>query len=82
MVTVNQFMLDGDVAVITGAGSGIGEGTAHVLANAGARIVSGVGHVDAIPLVPHIQGDQVRGGVIVLGYEDAPASHYRSEMSF
>jgi NAD(P)-dependent dehydrogenase (short-subunit alcohol dehydrogenase family) len=35
----NQFMLDGDVAVITGAGTGIGEGTAHVLARAGARIV-------------------------------------------
>lgn len=35
----NPFMLDGDVAVITGAGSGIGEGTAYVLANAGARIV-------------------------------------------
>ena len=35
----NQFMLDGDVAVITGAGTGIGEGTAHVLARAGARVV-------------------------------------------
>ncbi len=35
----NPFMLDGDVAVITGAGSGIGEGTAHVLSNAGARVV-------------------------------------------
>ena len=38
-MTTSQFLLDGDVAVITGAGSGIGEGTAHVLANAGARIV-------------------------------------------
>ncbi len=38
-MTTDQFSLDGDVAVITGAGSGIGEGTAHVLANAGARIV-------------------------------------------
>jgi len=35
----NQFMLDGDVAVITGAGTGIGVGTAHVLARAGARVV-------------------------------------------
>lgn len=35
----SPFLLDGDVAVITGSGSGIGEGTAHVLANAGARIV-------------------------------------------
>ena len=38
-MTKSPFSLDGDVAVITGAGSGIGEGTAHVLANAGARIV-------------------------------------------
>ncbi len=38
-MTTSAFLLDGDVAVITGAGSGIGEGTAHVLANAGARIV-------------------------------------------
>ena len=35
----SPFLLGDDVAVITGAGSGIGEGTAHVLANAGARIV-------------------------------------------
>ncbi len=33
------FRLEGDVAVVTGAGSGIGEGTAHVLAEAGARVV-------------------------------------------
>ena len=38
-MTTSPFLLDGDVAVITGAGSGIGEGTAHALANAGARIV-------------------------------------------
>lgn len=38
-MTSNPFRLDGDVAVVTGAGSGIGEGTAHVLAQAGGRIV-------------------------------------------
>ncbi len=38
-MTESSFLLDGDVAVVTGAGSGIGEGTAHVLARAGARIV-------------------------------------------
>ena len=38
-MTQSPFSLDGDVAVITGAGSGIGEGTAHVLSRAGARIV-------------------------------------------
>ena len=35
----SPFMLNGDVAVITGAGSGLGEGAAHVLAKAGGRIV-------------------------------------------
>jgi NAD(P)-dependent dehydrogenase (short-subunit alcohol dehydrogenase family) len=38
-MTNSEFVLDGDVAVITGAGSGIGEGTAHVLARSGARVV-------------------------------------------
>ena len=38
-MTTSSFSLEGDVAVVTGAGSGIGEGTAHVLAKAGARIV-------------------------------------------
>ena len=38
-MSADFFKLDGDVAVVTGAGSGIGEGTAHVLADAGARVV-------------------------------------------
>ncbi len=38
-MTTDLFSLKGDVAVVTGAGTGIGEGTAHVLANAGAKIV-------------------------------------------
>ena len=33
------FRIDGDVAVVTGAGRGIGAGIAHVLAAAGARVV-------------------------------------------
>ena len=50
-VTKNDFMLDGDVAVITGAGSGIGEGTAHVLAKAGARVVCAGRREEAIERV-------------------------------
>lgn len=38
-MSADLFSLAGEVAVVTGAGSGIGEGTAHVLANAGAAIV-------------------------------------------
>ena len=36
---IQFFLLHGDVAVVTGAGTGIGAGTARVLANAGARVV-------------------------------------------
>jgi len=40
-----QFHLQGKVAIVTGAGSGIGRGTAEVLAGAGAKIV--VAEIDA-----------------------------------
>ena len=45
------FKLDGDVAVVTGAGSGIGEGAARLLAEAGARIVCAGRRVEEIERV-------------------------------
>lgn len=38
-MAAEDFSLTGDVAVVTGAGSGIGEGIAHVLSGAGAKVV-------------------------------------------
>jgi 3-oxoacyl-[acyl-carrier protein] reductase len=38
-MTVEQFQIDGRVAVVTGAASGIGQGTAVALSDAGARLV-------------------------------------------
>jgi 3-oxoacyl-[acyl-carrier protein] reductase len=38
-MTVEQFRIDGRVAVVTGAASGIGQGTAVALSDAGARLV-------------------------------------------
>ena len=38
-MALEQFNLDGQVAIVTGAGKGVGQGIARVLAEAGATVV-------------------------------------------
>ena len=38
-MALEQFKLDGQVAIVTGAGKGVGQGIARVLAEAGATVV-------------------------------------------
>src|SRR5947209_19604087 len=47
-MTLEQFRLDGKVAVVTGAASGIGQATAVVLSDAGARLVLGDRDADGL----------------------------------
>ena len=55
-----QFDLSDDVAVVTGAGRGIGEGIAYILAEAGAAVVCAARRADEIERVA--QGIRARGG--------------------
>ncbi|NKB98864.1 MAG: glucose 1-dehydrogenase [Pseudomonadales bacterium] len=57
------FGLEGEVAIVTGAGRGIGEGTAKVLAGAGAKVVCAARRVDEVERVAsEIRGD---GGLAI-----------------
>ena len=47
-MTLEQFRLDGKVAVVTGAASGIGQATAVALSDAGARLVLGDRDADGL----------------------------------
>jgi 7-alpha-hydroxysteroid dehydrogenase len=59
MALMERFRVDGQVAVITGAGKGIGAGIARALAEAGARVVLGARTLSDVP-TDVLQFDQLQ----------------------
>ncbi len=57
-------LLDGRLALITGAGSGIGEAIAHAMANAGARVVAA--DIDGVAAQRTASGDRLRSRKLCL----------------
>ncbi|MGB8407239.1 MAG: glucose 1-dehydrogenase [Mycobacterium sp.] len=64
MSVISRFRLDGKVAVITGASSGLGRGFAHALSEAGASVVLGARRAESLDLVAD-QISKCGGGVSV-----------------
>lgn len=59
-MAMEQFQLDGQVAIVTGAGKGVGEGIANVLAEAGATVV-GTARTES-DIVATIENIEAKGG--------------------
>src|SRR5699024_8681695 len=59
MSVLDQFRLDGKVAIVTGASSGLGVGFAEALAGAGADVVLGARRVDRL--------EEVKGKITAMG---------------
>ena len=59
-MALEQFNLDGQVAIVTGAGKGVGQGIARVLAEAGATVV-GTARTES-DIVATIAGIEKAGG--------------------
>jgi 7-alpha-hydroxysteroid dehydrogenase len=59
-MALEQFHLDGQVAIVTGAGKGVGQGIARVLAEAGATVV-GTARTES-DIVGTIAGVEEAGG--------------------
>src|SRR5215218_10393771 len=59
-MALEQFNLDGQVAIVTGAGKGVGQGIARVLAEGGATVV-GTARTES-DIVAMIEGIEKAGG--------------------
>jgi 7-alpha-hydroxysteroid dehydrogenase len=65
-MALEQFNLDGQVAIVTGAGKGVGEGIAKVLAEAGATVVGTARtESDIVDTIKTIEADGGKGLAIV-----------------
>ena len=66
-MVLEQFRVDGKVAIVTGAGRGIGAATATALAEAGADVVIGARSADQLEAVAAEVAEHGRRAVVVPG---------------